>query len=51
MDKSTFSQLLYQTSFDNTATVDDAIHYLSPLRNWIKENVPTPIGMLKPADI
>lgn len=40
MDKSTFSQLLYQTSFDNTATVDDAIHYLSPLRNWIKENVP-----------
>lgn len=40
MDKSVFSQLLYETHFNSTATVDDAIQHLSPLRNWLKDNVP-----------
>lgn len=40
MNKREFSQLLYETSFDSTATVDDVVRLLSPLRSWIKENVP-----------
>lgn len=35
-----FSQLLYETSFDSTATAEEAIVKLSPLRDWIKSNVP-----------
>lgn len=40
MEKQEFSQLLYETSFDSTATSEETTSKLAPIRDWIKCNVP-----------
>ena len=40
MNYDEFARMLYQTSIDSTTTSEVAIRRLTPLRNWIKANVP-----------
>ena len=41
MSREEFSSLLYQTRIDSSTTSEVAIERLTPLRNWIKQNIPS----------
>lgn len=41
MERCSFSKLLYETYLDSSASKETVVNALSPLRDWIKRNIPS----------